>query len=228
MGRKTTHDHVQELLPWFVNETLEGKERTLVLRHLQVCHECQRERDYLQQLQQEVVSDAESLPNYRFSYQKLMTRIEAMEKNRACLDEDALDAAPRGLAMGRWLSMAGAAATVVLGVYFAAFMQLTERQTQSEDFRALTVPVGANGGVEYRMALRFEDGVDPETVRSALIETRSTLAGAPDENGTYIVDITVPAGMNEAEFIRSMSKINGIASVAFLDDEHEADSDNSR
>lgn len=235
MGRKTTHDQVQELLPWFVNQTLEGNEGTLVLRHLKECHECRRDRDYLQQLQREVVSDAEPLPNYRFSYEKLMTRIEAMERNRASLDEDALDADPGPpwlRPMGRWLSLAGAAATVVLGVYFAGVVQLTERQVQSEDFRALTLPVGASDGVEHRVALRFEDGVDPETVRSVLIETRSTLVTEPDENGTYIVEISVPVGMSEAEFIGSMGKIDGIANVAFLDDvnvddRHEADPDNS-
>lgn len=225
MGRETTHIRVQELLPWFVNETLEGRERALVLRHLQACRECRRERDYLQRLQQEVAGNSEPLPDYRFSYQKLMARIEATEK-----DSEYSDEGPVRIGMRRWLSLAGAAATVVFGVYFAALMQGTGTRMESADFRGLTLPAAEDGGPRHRIELTFEEGVEPETVRAVLIETHSRLAGGPDEKGTWVVDISVPADMTDAEFIRSMRNIDGIARAAFVDDgdKHEAQSEDTR
>lgn len=229
MGRKTTHIRVQELLPWFVNETLAGRERALVLRHLQACSECRHERDYLQRLQQEVAGNSEPLPDYRFSYQKLMARIEATEQDRA-YGSEYRDEDRDPIGMGRWLSLAGAAATVVIGVYFAALMQDRGTQMESEDFRALTIPAAEDGTPRHRIELTFEEGVEPETVRAVLIETRSRLVGGPDEQGTWVVDISVPADMTDLEFIRSMRNTNGIARAAFVDDgdKHEAKSDDTR
>ena len=45
-----THTVVDVLLPWFVNGTLEGEERALVERHLDHCHHCRREADWLREL----------------------------------------------------------------------------------------------------------------------------------------------------------------------------------
>ena len=45
-----THRVVDVLLPWFVNGTLEGEERSLVERHLERCERCRREVEWLREL----------------------------------------------------------------------------------------------------------------------------------------------------------------------------------
>ena len=45
------HEAVQELLPWYLNDTLEADERTDVERHLQSCPECRDELEELKGLQ---------------------------------------------------------------------------------------------------------------------------------------------------------------------------------
>ena len=47
MEKKSVHEEVFKLLPWFTNESLEEKERDLVMAHLRECLECRKERDQL-------------------------------------------------------------------------------------------------------------------------------------------------------------------------------------
>ena len=47
---ESEHSQIQELLPWYVNETLTGKDKDLVLRHLGECKACQEERDRLSKM----------------------------------------------------------------------------------------------------------------------------------------------------------------------------------
>jgi len=40
---KNTHEQVQELLPWFVNQTLTGEQLAMVTGHLQRCADCRQD-----------------------------------------------------------------------------------------------------------------------------------------------------------------------------------------
>ena len=46
----SVHRKVDELLPFYVNDTLEGEERALVARHLEECAQCRGEVDWLRSL----------------------------------------------------------------------------------------------------------------------------------------------------------------------------------
>ncbi len=216
MGKNAVHDRVREILPWFLNDTLGEKEQRLVLRHLRKCRDCREERDDLQRLQREIAGDDQSLPDYRTSYRKLMARIEATDR-RADAEASMEDA--RGF--GSWVPLAGAAATLVLGIVFVGLLQPAETRRQPE-FSTLTVPPSADQGVAHRVALTFGDDVGAQTIRTVLIEARSRLIRGPDETGTYIVDIKVPKNVSEAEFIRSVREIEGVAHAAFYDEDSDS------
>jgi len=219
MGKNARHKSVQEVLPWFVNRSLGEKESNLVLRHLKECRECRQERDCLQLLQQEVVEDQDEIPDYRFSYRKLQTRIDAAEKNRETTEDYEVE---RSAARGPWAAFAGAAATLVMGVIFVASMQPAAVDAPGPgDFLTLTVPGTGDDGVKHRFALTFEKGVSPETVRAALIQSRSSLVSGPDEKGTWVVDIRVPEGVSDTDFIQSVRTIDGIEYAAFVEDKSD-------
>jgi anti-sigma factor RsiW len=64
------HQAAEELLPWFVNGTLEGEELALVVQHLEECVRCQHELDALRELQAAYVG-REVAPEPTQSFNKL-------------------------------------------------------------------------------------------------------------------------------------------------------------
>ena len=79
---ETQHEEILELLPWLVNETLEGKERLKVLNHLSHCPECQLERDRLQELGAFVEVESDEISAYQPAYNRLLSKINAAEAER--------------------------------------------------------------------------------------------------------------------------------------------------
>jgi len=69
------HRAVEELLPWFVNGTLEGEELVLVEQHLRECARCQREVDWLRELQGAYVG-SDMAPDAAQSFRKLRRRLD--------------------------------------------------------------------------------------------------------------------------------------------------------
>jgi len=211
MGRKAVHEEIVELLPWFVNESLGEKESQRLLAHLQDCAECREERDRLQALQQMVVEDDGSeTADYRVAFNKLMSRIAAAEDNRASTTE--WRSHRRAAA---WTLYLAAAACIVVAVGFVGV--LNPPTPPQEDFRTLSAPPLVDG-VPHRIALTFEQPIKAETLRSALIETRSNIVSGPSEDGTYIVEIRVPPEMPDARFIQSIREIDGVKYAVFAAD----------
>ena len=78
MGKKSDHDNVLALLPWFVNESLSDRERDLVQVHLAECAECRIARDHQQSIMEMISEDGEVLPDYRFSMNKVTLIIKGL------------------------------------------------------------------------------------------------------------------------------------------------------
>lgn len=228
MGKQSVHAEVLEVLPWFVNESLGEKERQLVLGHLRECPECRAERDELQAIQQVVAEDdGTGDGNYKSSFRKLMTRIETAEANRASIRD--FEVAPEnGRESGKWWLALSAAACLFVAVVITVGTNplreglpealLEESAGDGLGFRTLSDPGKAVAGIPHRMALTFEQPVMAETLRAALIETRSNIVSGPDKDGTYIVEVAVPPHMTDAEFINSMRAIDGVQYAAFYGD----------
>jgi hypothetical protein len=84
---KIVHDEYLELLTWYVSESLTDRERIRVMEHLIECTTCRAERDQLQRLQGSVQREDLEVPDYRFSFSKLMKRIDASELNKVSAEE---------------------------------------------------------------------------------------------------------------------------------------------
>ena len=211
MDKKAVHEEILELLPWLINESLGDKERDLVMIHLMECAECREERDKLQTIESFVKSSEVAVPDYKFSYQLLRSRIEEAERNR-----ESISGWDGGFGRQKWIPFAGIAASLAFVVAVAgSFFAETESidgsvgpETASE-YRTLTTPTVGQGS-KHRVALTFLQPIQAKTMRKALIETDSNLVSGPDEEGTYIVEVNVPLHMNSEDFLRSMRKIEGV------------------
>ena len=205
MGKKAVHEEILEILPWFINETLGEKERDLVMVHLSECPECRKERDQLQGVEAFVKGMGQPVADYRFSYRKLLSRIEEAERNRE--STAGLDAALRPR---NWMPFAGIAASLAFVVALVGtFQPSLLPQADSTDFRTLTTQTQTRG-VSRRVALTFEQPMQAMTIREVLIETHSNIVSGPDEKGAYVVEVVIPAKMSSEEYLQSIRKIEGV------------------
>ena len=206
---KTSHDEYLELLPWYVNESLTDKERIRVMEHLSECTTCRAERDQLQLLQENVQKEDLEVPDYRFSFSKLMKRIDANELNKVSTEElpilsNSNSLSKRLVSDGRWPLFA-TAASLVLGVFLLANSGLQE----DSSFQTLSKTI-VQSGMPHRIGLSFEDTLEPAKLRQVLSELQSTLVAGPDEKGVYTVEIYVPVDLTDAEFINIIRDTEGV------------------
>ena len=204
MGKMAIHEEILELLPWFINESLGEKERGLVLGHLRECLECRKERDQIQAVEAFVRENDQRVPDYRFSYNKLLSRIDDAERNRestAGLDESRRP--------WNWMPLAGIAVGLVLVVALVGTFRPTVVPVDTSGFRTLTTQTG-NAGASRRVALTFHQPIQALTMRQALIETHSNIVSGPDETGTYIIEVEIPHTMTSEQYLQAMQKIEGV------------------
>ena len=81
---RSSHRRTQELLPWFLNGTLEGEEAQQVEQHLQECPACQSELECLIVLRSDYV-ESELAPEAKGAFARLRPRLmdEAAPTTRA-------------------------------------------------------------------------------------------------------------------------------------------------
>lgn len=206
MGKQTIHEEVIELLPWFINESLSDRERELVMAHLADCADCRQERDHLQSVEKLIVEEDVPVPSYQFSYRKLASRIEEAERNR-----ESTEILESRRARANWMAIAGVAATLFAGVLTVAWFQNPE---ELGEFRTLSTTSPDNGQL-HRIQLTFEQPIQAQTLRQALIDTRSNIISGPSNDGTYLVEMNVPQGVPDADFLKTIQQIEGVALARF-------------
>jgi hypothetical protein len=207
MGKE--HKSTLELLPWYVNDTLEGKDLELVLKHLGECRDCQAERDRLYELQA-LVKESDGAPaDHEMSFRRTMRRIEASERNR----DSTRDIEHTGTRR-KFLSLGIAASVISVMLAGTAWLSLDETE-ERQDFQTLSSDA-PSAGKAYRMELGFVNPIPAATMRQALVETDSNIVSGPDENGRYLVEVVVPSNMSASEYLSRIRMINGVESARFI------------
>ncbi len=110
-------------------------------------------------------------------------------------------------------SVAAAFVFLVAGVGFYSPVEEEGPAT----FETLSVENVAVPGTSSQVLVTFENPIPASALRRALIETRSHIVSGPDENGSYLVEVEVPAHMTDSEFIESMRAIEGVEYAQFAE-----------
>jgi hypothetical protein len=198
------HSQIQELLPWYVNETLSGKDKDLVLRHLGDCKACQEERDSLYKLQT-VIAESESVhPGYELSYRRVLKRIEESERNKESTRE--IETTP---VVRRLLPFGIAASLVTILLAGAAWLGNDGGQPIVDEYQTLSSDLPGRG-ISLTLELGFINPIPAATMRQALIETSSNIVSGPDEHGNYLVEVRVPDTMTDAQYLAQIREIDGV------------------
>lgn len=204
---------VRELLPWYVNETIVGKDEELVLKHLVDCEACQTERDQLYELSL-LVKEDEAMPasveDTGASFRRTWQRIEIAERNRASVREIEQPAS----SANRWIPFGLAASVLLLvglvGVNNTSFTEPPAYQTLTSG----SDPIGEM----RRMELGFEQPIPAVTLRQALLETRSNIVSGPDNQGVYVVEVRLDKSVDEARYLERLQQIEGVRHARFTAD----------
>ena len=161
-----------ELLPWYVNGTLEGAEREQVRRELRSSLTCRLEYERLCRMQTLMQGDdAEQVAADR-SFERLMARIQS----------DAPARAAATARLPRWTSFAQAAAVVAL-VGSGAWWLSQGETTAPGTFTTLTSEAPASQAPQLRLV--FAASVSESERQALLAKEGLTLVAPPTAEGIY-------------------------------------------
>lgn len=132
------HDQLVELLPWYVNGTLDESERGLVQRHIENCAEC---RDDVEML-------AETSRAIRNGSPAPLVPQPDTEHLLAALEEDDRPGTRRNW---RWIAAAAAVATLAMAVAW----QLAPRPADPPAMFETLTSAGADPTIDYVLEVRF-------------------------------------------------------------------------
>ena len=187
----SAHRAADEMLPWFVNGTLDGDDLAAVDRHVRECARCRREVDLLKQLQAVCASDGpteDATPAYRRLHERIASgRSLSSFGDRVCALLLPWQCAP---AWARWAIAAEFAGIVMLAAWVA--MPVGEPIGL---FQTLGAPAThtARGG---RIAVVFVPEVAESELRRIVRDAGARLVDGPTESNEYVLE--VPPGDQDA------------------------------
>lgn len=208
-----------ELLPFYVNETLDDAERDWVDAYLREHPKSAAELQWYRTLQQTMQRDAPAV-SAEIGLDKVMARIRA---ERAPARAKAVPAQPSlGERVRGWLAalapqpllrpaLAGALAVVVVqGIVIA---NLATREDEGTEIRA-TRPAVADPGPFLKV--NFKADAREADIRMLLVEINGSLAGGPGQLGDWYVRIPEARLAAAAEKVKTSPIVDGVARVDAL------------
>jgi anti-sigma factor RsiW len=194
--RGSPHEQAQQLLPWYVNGTLEADEAAMVEAHLAECAECRADLAAEQALSREVAA----LPlDVEHAWSMLSDRIDAAGPPRRL-------AAPvpflrRKVAIGWALGGPFAAAAAVA---FAVAVLPGAPSPAGQTYRALgSAPTAAPGNA----LVMFSPDARDSDLRAALAKAGARIVDGPTASGAYVVRIAPASRVQALDGLRATPQI---------------------
>lgn len=189
------HAEVFELLPWWVNGTLDGAEVAMVEDHLQRCEACRHEASAQQRLRDAMRHDASNVEHApQASFERLWSRIEELDRDVPRMGADPVPPMPARAAgpfaaHSRWRLAAG----VVLLVGAASIGTLYLRSSPRDDpalFHTATATSGTTAVVAApQIRAVFADTTTVEELAAITRAAGLTVVAGPTEAGVYTLGL---------------------------------------
>lgn len=187
----------EELLPWYLNGSLEATERTRVEAHLAQCPRCRRQAEWLRDLQAAVNAEE---PGAEVA--------SALSRARAMIDE--LESASRWRAAAaralrgfrsaqpwlRWTVLGQGALIVVLAAGLALIGPV-----EPALYRTLAAPADAAAAANTRLSVVFDGDARVHDVRRVLAAQGARIVAGPSAAGAYTIEVTAAS---EQEALRRL------------------------
>jgi hypothetical protein len=184
-----------ELLPWYVNGTLQGEERELVGHQVLASLTCRKELERLRRLHQLMQrDDAEAVATDR-EFDRLMARIHASEAS----PQSAAAVARRGFP---WMPYALAASVAASASALLWWGTLTP-SASPHTYETLTNPAPADAAAA-RLRVLFAPGVTGAEQRELLDSHGLTAVSPPAEDG--VVTLAFPGSADRAAIVAALKR----------------------
>ena len=181
MSKLTSHESAHELLPWYVNGTLEHAERKLVEAHVQDCLTCHLELEKERELRELVKATHAVDVSAEAGFHRLSRRLDngAYPCNHSF--KRALADWWKNSAITSRLALATCSLAAV-GALIWGTMPLLVTPLESE-YLALT----GTARVENQVDIIFADDVTETEIRALLSEINGSIVAGPTQIGRYTV-----------------------------------------
>jgi hypothetical protein len=209
------HQRVWELLPWYVNGSLEQRERERVETHLAACLRCQEEERTCRRTAAGIAGAGEVAPSpHPIQFQRMLARIEESERGEPRHAGGWRLLAPfRSLVQATPRPLRGAlvaqAAVILLLVGFLAWDSLRPAPAV---YRTLSDPVAAPARTA-RLRVMFSPKSTEREIRGLLLGIRGEITAGPSPLGVYTVE--VPAAGDPAAVV--LARLRSEPQVTFAE-----------
>jgi hypothetical protein len=184
--RRSTHESVQAMLPWYANHTLEERDRDSVEAHLEHCSACCTEVELHAAIAARICAGRDIHPAPAAGLRALMERIEAHEGSparrwlrrlRERLQEKGLERA-----------LMAQAATILLLVVVLGW--LVTRPEPPAEYRTLGTPAGVPSIAGPQLRLELHGTMTAAELKELLLKVDGQIVHGPSPQGVYIVELT--------------------------------------
>jgi len=167
-------DHHDELLPWYVNDTLTDEERREVEEHLKGCDRCRKEVVYLKTLRSQVKETGKVELYGELGLKRLLRDVKKEGKPLR-----------RRFSFPWWQPALAIAATLVIVVQGIILYNLSQ---QHEPITTLSAPVEEG----LFLQVRFAPDATEEQIREVLQSVEGSIIDGPGALGIYRVSLDLP------------------------------------
>jgi anti-sigma factor RsiW len=200
----TEHEVTLDALPWYVNNTLEARERASVEAHLSGCAECRRELALLRAMARaEREPDREPLPDL---VDRVMDRIGPPRESLW----------RRLFAPGSvwWPRLAVAELALLVALAAGVVVLSREVALQRAGYEALTGEQQEVAGAVVRLRVAFDENVRLGEMRAALEAVGARIVSGPSAVGFYVVSVRVREGQTPGQALeQAAALLRGRANV---------------
>lgn len=199
------HREIIELLPWYVNGTLEEDERRTVEAHLKECSPCALEWKQLGTIQAAALEQAAEAPSpSSASLHGVLDRIEEYEGKRSRTPKERIGWLTKLLSAMRepWWQPTPAFARVLMAAQLVLVIALggmllfqgDESRRGGTASGPSTTPIQQN---VTRIAVGFTEGVSEQTMRDTILAIQGNIVDGPSALGLYTVEVRIPPQRTE-------------------------------
>lgn len=218
------HQELSQLLPWYVNKTLQGAELKAVEKHVSVCLTCKREAMQLNRLAQAVIHEGALDSAEKASFSRLKMRLhgsdQAASPNQTShtgqdklvsLDKAKLvsDQKTKTRSFDTWSRSGLAMAASVLLAVIVFMPGLVEQQ--GNDFRTLSDSKQIENVNANEIRVVFAEGIDQQQKNTILERVHGQIIDTPTAQGVYTVrlerDIAAKHLLDVIDLLRKDSKV---------------------
>ena len=192
-----THQEVIELLPWYVNATLDEHERREVSEHLASCMPCRTELEEMTVLQRAVVESSDELPAPSQALLKqAMAQIDSFERARQTARSASWLSELKDRVGDALLGWCGPMPNLARAVVAAQFLLIAGLAGglgfslwSDRDHTTLSGTAQTGGGA--RLAIRFNDSITEAQLRQVVREINGKIVDGPSSLGIYTVEVPI-------------------------------------